>query len=143
MHGTRPDPSYGGASLGLLDQKSMLMPYYQRTMLDIQQQGRGMTSSQFLMAGVQGRRGSNEVNMNLAPYGHYPGLASGNFAQYNAARANNSGRWGDLDFWQPRANSFYNALIVQYRHDMSHGLQFSSNYTWGKTVLDYPRSSTI
>jgi hypothetical protein len=133
-----PGSPYGGASLGLLDQKSMLMPYYERTMLDIQQQVRGHDVFTISYAGVQGRRGSNEVNMNLAPYGHYPGLASGNFAQYNAARANNSGRWGDLDFWRSRANSFYNALIVQYKHDLSRGLQFNSNYTWGKTVSDYP-----
>lgn len=133
-----PGSPYGGASAGLLDQKSMLMPYYERMMFDIQQQVRAHDVFTLSYAGVQGRRGSNEVNTNLAPYGHYPGLANGNFAQYNAARPNNSGRWGDLDFWRPRANSFYNAMIIQYKHDMSHGFQVTSNYTLGKTVSDYP-----
>ena len=133
-----PGSPYGGPPAGLLDQKSMLMPYYERMMLDIQQQVRGHNVITISYAGAQGRRGSNEVNINLAPYGHYPGLSSGNFAQYNAARPNNSGRWGDLDFWRPRANSFYNALIVQYKHDLTQGIQITSNYTLGKTVSDYP-----
>jgi hypothetical protein len=34
-------------------------------------------------------------------------------------------------------------MIVQYRHDFVEGFQVTSNYTWGKTVSDYPWVNTL
>ena len=121
------------------DQKSVPLPYYQRMMLDVQQQVGAHDVFTLSYAGAQGRKGQNEMNINLPPYQTgwtYGGGVSD--PTYNAARPNNVGRFGDIYVVRPRLNSFYNALIVQYRHDFSNGLQITSNYTWGKTVSDYP-----
>ncbi|MGC2212491.1 MAG: carboxypeptidase regulatory-like domain-containing protein [Silvibacterium sp.] len=121
------------------DQKSAPLPYYQRMMLDVQQQVGAHDVFTLSYAGAQGRKGQNEMNINLPPYqtGWIYG-GGGSDPTYNAARPNNAGRFGDIYVIRPSLNSFYNALIVQYRHDFSNGLQITSNYTWGKTVSDYP-----
>ncbi len=126
------------------DQKSAPLPYYQRMLLDFQQQLRGHDVITVSYAGVQGRKGTNEMNINLPPYqtGWIYGGGVGD-PTYDAARPNNSGRFGDVYVIRPMLNSFYNALIVQYRHDFSKGFQFMTNYTWGKTVSDYPWTNTL
>ena len=126
------------------DQKSSPLPYYQRMLLDFQQQLRGHDVITVSYAGVQGRKGTNEMNINLPPYqtGWIYGGGVGD-PTYDAARPNNSGRFGDVYVIRPMLNSFYNALIVQYRHDFSKGFQFMTNYTWGKTVSDYPWTNTL
>ena len=126
------------------DQKSVPLPYYQRMMLDLQQQIGGHDVVTLSYAGAQGRKGQNETNINLPPYqtGWTYGGGVGD-PNYNAARPNAAGRFGDIYVIRPRLNSFYNALIVQYRHDFSKGFQVTSNYTWGKTVSDYPWINTL
>lgn len=126
------------------DQKSMPLPYYQRMMLDLQQQVGSHDVFTFSYAGAQGRKGQNETNINLPPY--HTGWAfggGGGDPTFNAARPNAAGRFGDIYVMRPRLNAFYNALIVQYRHDFSQGFQVTSNYTWGKTVSDYPWINTL
>jgi hypothetical protein len=130
---------YDNLPWGIWDQKSQLMPYYQRMSLDFQQQVHNHDVVTLSYAGSQGRRGADEVNINLPPY--QTGWSGGGGASdpaFNAARPNNSGRWADLPVWRARNNSFYNAAIFQYRHDFSQGMQITSNYTLGKTVSDYP-----
>jgi hypothetical protein len=145
---TGPGEGYQGdgqyASITYYDQKSMPLPYYQRMMLDIQQQIGGHDVFTISYAGAQGRKGQNETNINLPPYqtGWAAGGGVGDPA-FNAARPNNVGRFGDIYVMRPRLNSFYNAMIVQYRHDFSKGIQVTSNYTWGKTVSDYPWVNTL
>jgi hypothetical protein len=122
----------------------MPLPYYQRMLLDFQQQVGGHDVFTVSYAGVQGRKGTNEVNLNLPPYqtGWIYGGGSGD-PTYNAARPNNAGRFGDIYVIRPTLNSFYNALIGQYQHQFGKGFQFMTNYTWGKTVSDYPWSNTL
>jgi hypothetical protein len=132
------------ASITYYDQKSMPLPYYQRMMLDVQKQLGGHDVFTISYAGAQGRKGQNETNINLPAYQTgwtYGGGVSD--PTYNAARPNNLGRFGDIYVLRPRLNAFYNALIVQYRHDFSKGFQMLSNYTWGKTVSDYPWVNTL
>jgi hypothetical protein len=121
------------------DQKSEPLPYYQRMMFDIQQQVGGHDVFTISYAGAQGRKGQNETNINLPAYqtGWTYGAGVGD-PSYNAARPNAAGRFGDIYVIRPNLNSFYNAAIIQYRHDFNKGFQVSSNYTWGKTVSDYP-----
>jgi hypothetical protein len=52
-------------------------------------------------------------------------------------------RFGDIYVIRPSLNSFYNAAIVQYRHDFGNGYQITSSYTWSKTVSDYPWLNTL
>ncbi len=132
------------ASITYYDQKSMPLPYYQRMMLDLQQQLGGHDVFTLSYAGAQGRKGQNETNINLPSYQTgwtYGGGVSD--PTYNAARPNNLGRFGDVYVLRPRLNAFYNALIAQYRHDFSRGFQITSNYTWGKTISDYPWVNTL
>jgi hypothetical protein len=130
---------YDNLPWGIWDQKSELMPYYQRMSLDFQQQVRAHDVVTLSYAGSQGRRGADELNINLPPYQTgWSGGGGPSDPAFNAARPNNSGRWADLPAWRARNNSFYNAAIVQYRHDFSQGMQITSNYTFGKTVSDYP-----
>lgn len=126
------------------DQKSEPLPYYQRMMLDIQQQLNSHDVFTISFAGAQGRKGQNEMNINLPPYqtGWTYGGGVGD-PTYNAARPNSAGRFGDIYVLRPRLNAFYNALIAQYRHDFSKGFQITSNYTWSKTVSDYPWVNTL
>jgi hypothetical protein len=126
------------------DQKSEPLPYYQRMMLDVQQQVGSHDVVTLSYAGVQGRKGTNEVNINLPAYqtGWTYGGGAGD-PTFNAARPNNAGRFGDVYVVRPNLNSFYNALIAQYSHQFSKGFQLMSNYTWGKTVSDYPWSNTL
>lgn len=133
------------SSVTYFDQKSFALPYYQRMLLDVQRQVGTHDVIILSYAGAQGRKGQDTANFNLPPYqtGWINGAGSD---AYNAARPIQStpaGRWGDTLVWRGKDNSFYNALIVQYRHDFSKGLQFTSNYTWGKTVSDYPYSNIL
>jgi hypothetical protein len=126
------------------DQKSTPLPYYQRMMLDLQQQVGAHDVFTLSYSGAQGRKGQNETNINLPPYqtGWTYGGGVGD-PTYNAARPNSVGRFSDIYVIRPRVNSFYNAAIIQYRHDFSKGFQATSNYTWGKTVSDYPWVNTL
>jgi hypothetical protein len=132
------------ASITYFDQKSMPLPYYQRMMFDLQQQVGAHDVFTLSYSGAQGRKGMNETNINLPAYqtGWVNGGGNGD-PTFDAARPNNSARFGDIYVVRPNLNSFYNAMIAQYRHDFSKGFQFMTNYTWGKTVSDYPWSNTL
>jgi hypothetical protein len=120
------------------DQKSAPLPYFQRMLLDIQRQVSPHDTVTLSYAGAQGRKGENEININLPTY--QTGWTTA-YDAYDAARPNNFGRFGDIYVNRPTLNSFYNAFIAQYRHDFSKGFQLMSNYTFGKTVSDYPWSN--
>ena len=125
------------------DQKSMPLPYLQRTMADVQHQFGAYDVFDLSYVGAQGRKGWNEVNINLPAY--QTGWIPTNDVPplYDQARPNNIGRFGDVYVLRPQLNSFYNALIAEWKHNFSHGFQFDSNYTWGKTVSDYPWVNTL
>jgi len=140
---TGPGQGYPGdgqyTSITYYDQKSMPLPYIQRMLFDVQQQVATRDVFTLSYAGAQGRKGQNEYNLNLPPYQTgWPFGGGGGDPVYNAARPNNVGRFGDIYVMRPTINSFYNALIAQYRHDFSRSFQLLSSYTWGKTVGDYP-----
>jgi hypothetical protein len=116
------------------DQKSTPLPYYQRFLVDVQRQVSSNDTVTLSYVGAQGRKGSNYVNMNLPAYQTgWPTINA-----FDAARPNNAGRFSDIYVQRSNLNSHYNALIVQYQHAFQHGVQFLSNYTFGKTVSDYP-----
>ena len=121
------------------DQKSTPLPYYQRYIFDLQQQVSSRDTFTFSYIGAQGRKGSNYVNINLPPYQTgWPTLNA-----FDAARPNSAGRFSDIYVQRPTLNSHYNAGVVQYQHVFSKGFQFLSNYTFAKTVSDYPLVNNI
>ena len=127
-----------------LDQKSTPLPYYQRMMLDVQQSlGRHDTLT-LGYAGVQGRRGLNQVDLNLPAYQTGWIYGGGQYdPTFNAARPNNVGRFSDINVYRNNINSHYNALIVQYEHRFHRNFQITSNYTWSKNISDYPIVNTL
>jgi hypothetical protein len=126
-------------SIHYSDQNSTRLPYIQRMLLDVQQQIGTHDVVTISYAGAQGRRGWNYVNLNLPPYQtDWPSGGGSGDPVFDGARPNSVGRFGDIFVQRPNINSFYNALIVQYRHNFSRGFQITSNYTWSKTVSDYP-----
>lgn len=131
------------SSIIYYDQKSMPLPYYQRLMLDLQHQVDANDVFTLGYAGVQGRKGWNEQNINLPSYQTGWINGSGSVTPYNAARPNNSGRFGDIYVMRPSLNSFYSALIAQWQHRFVNGMEFTSNYSFGKTVSDYPWVNTL
>jgi hypothetical protein len=121
------------------DQKSTPLPYYQRFMLDVQHQLTPRDTITLSYLGAQGRKGSNYVNENLPAYRlNWPTQNA-----FDAARPNNAGRFGDIYVQRANLNSFYNAAVIQFQHQFTHGFQILSNYTWGKTVSDYPTVNTL
>ena len=126
------------------DQKSAPLPYYQRMMLDVQHEVGSRDTFTLSYSGAQGRKGIGETDLNLPPYqtGWIYGGGVGD-PTFNATRPNSSGRFGDIFVYRPKINAFYNALIAQYQHQFSKGFQFMSNYTWGKTVSDYPYINSL
>jgi hypothetical protein len=107
-------------------------------LFDLQRQLTAHDSFTLSYAGAQGRKGGNQININLPRY--QTGWTTA-YDAFDAARPNNVGRFGDIYVNRPTLNTFYNALIVQYRHEFTRGFQLMSNYTWGKTVSDYPWSN--
>jgi hypothetical protein len=126
-------------SLTSMDQQSTKQPYYQRMMLDIQRSLSARDTVTIGYSGTQGRKGFNRVDINLPPYQTNWSSGGGvNDPAFNAARPNNSGRFSDIYLYRSNLNAHYNALIAQYGHRFSHGFQITSNYTFSRTVNDYP-----
>lgn len=47
-------------------------------------------------------------------------------------------RFNNIMLQSSGANSNYNAMIVDYKHRWSHGLEMSANFTWSHTLSDAP-----
>jgi hypothetical protein len=117
----------------LIDQESQRDPYYQRWMVDIQQ---SLGQDMVLSLSYQGARGTKlpyreAVNAPAYQTG-WPDDA--NFVDQR--RPNPNGRFRDVRVVRHGNNSFYNAATVKLERRFSKGLQFTSHYTWSKTVTD-------
>jgi hypothetical protein len=114
------------------DQKSFRTPYVHRYMVDIQQEVGHNSAITLSYIGAEGRNGWYFVNANAAPYQTgWPDSTT-----YNAARPHNSGRFGDIYLQRSGLTSNYNAGIVKFQHQMSHGLQILTHYTYSKILGD-------
>ena len=113
-------------------QQSFRTPYIHRYLLDIQQDLGHNSVITLSYLGAEGRNGWYFDDINAAPY--QTGWAS--VDAYNAARPYNSGRFGDIYLQRAGLNSNYNAGIVKFQRNMSHGLQILTHYTFSKTLGD-------
>jgi hypothetical protein len=108
-------------------------PYFQRWTIDIQ---KSLTQSTALTLSYNGARGTKlpyRENLNAPPY--QTGWASED--DFNEARPNNNGRWGNVRALRHGNNSFYNAATIKLERRFDRGLQFVTHYTWSKTVTDH------
>src|SRR6202451_1854403 len=134
---TGPGQGYYGAgayqTLFYADrQQSFRTPYIHRYLLDIQKEIFHDSALTVSYIGAEGRDGWYFYDENAAPY--QTGWAS--IKPYNAARPFNSGRFGDIYVQRAGLNSNYNAGIVKFTRQMSHGLQILTHYTYSKTLGD-------
>src|SRR5271165_821804 len=113
-------------------QQSFRTPYIHRYLLDIQKELSHNSVITVSYIGAEGRNGWYFVDQNAAPY--QTGWSS--IDAYNAARPYNSGRFGDIYLQRAGLNSNYNAGIVKFQRQMSHGLQILTHYTYSKTLGD-------
>jgi hypothetical protein len=120
--------------------QSFRTPYIHRYLLDVQQEVSRNSVLTLTYLGAEGRNGWYFDDINAAPYiagipaPNGPGYASQD--AYNAARPFNSGRFGDIYLQRAGLNSNYNAGIVKFTRQMSHGLQILTHYTYSKTLGD-------
>ena len=112
--------------------QSFRTPYIHRYLLDIQKEITRNSAITLSYIGAEGRNGWYFYDQNAAPY--QTGWASSD--AYNAARPFNSGRFGDIYLQRAGLNSNYNAGIVKFTRQMSHGLQILTHYTYSKTLGD-------
>jgi Carboxypeptidase regulatory-like domain/TonB dependent receptor len=66
----------------------------------------------------------------------YLGAAGRKLMRQNIYIAPNPEFTGEFDLMRNNADSSYNALQVQYRHRLSHGLQTLFSYTWAHSIDD-------
>jgi len=66
----------------------------------------------------------------------YVGAAGRKLVRQDLYYAPNQEFNGEVDIMRNAADSSYNALQVQYRHRLTHGLQALASYTWGHSIDD-------
>ncbi len=117
----------------LIDQQSQVDPYYQRWMIDIQ---KSLGQDMVLSLSYQGARGTKlpyREAVNAPPYRTgWPDDAD----FVDQFRPNSIGRFRDMRVIRHGNNSFYNAGTIKLERRFNHGLQFTTHYTWSKTVTD-------
>ena len=117
----------------MVDQESQNDPYYQRWMIDIQ---KSIGPNMALSLAYQGARGTKlpyREPVNAPPYRTgWPDDAE----FVDQFRPNPNGRFRDVRVIRHGNNSFYNSATVRLERRFNRGLQFTSHYTWSKTVTD-------
>ena len=116
-----------------VDQETQRAPYYQRWMIDIQ---KSLGQDMVLSLAYQGARGTKlpyheAIN---APPDRTGWPDDAEFV--DTFRPNPIGRFRDVRVVRHGNNSFYNAGTIKLERRFSEGLQFTSHYTWSKTVTD-------
>ena len=77
----------------------------------------------------------NEPSFVICPNPACPAAATPGTVYYpNTTKANPA--LANSTSWWSGGSGNYNALIVDFRHDLAHGLQFRANYTWSKNLDD-------
>ncbi len=117
----------------MVDQESQVDPYYQRWMIDIQ---KSIGQDVVVSLAYQGARGTKlpyREPINAPPYRTgWPDDAD----FVDQFRPNPNGRFRDVRVIRHGNNSFYNAATIKLERRFRQGLQFTSHYTWSKTVTD-------
>jgi hypothetical protein len=120
------------ADVRFLDQDSGTTSYYHRFVLATEHQVGPRTAISAFYSGSRGRQLPYYDNLNKPAY--QTGWTSDE--EFNDARPNNNGRFGDVRVLRHGLTSTYNAGTIRIDHRLSHGLQFLSHYTYSKTITD-------
>jgi hypothetical protein len=120
------------ANIRYLDQDSRSTPYYHRFVLATEKQLGSRTVVSLFYTGSRGRQLPYYENQNIPDY--RTGWPSED--EFNDARPNNNGRFGDVRVLRHGNTSTYNAGTIRIDHRASAGLQFLTHYTYSKTITD-------
>jgi carboxypeptidase family protein len=120
------------ASINFSDRDSGITPYYHRYLFEIQKQVFAKTVLSLTYLGSRGTKLPYYQNINLPPYQ----LGWSSDDEFNVARPNNTGRWGDVNVLRHGLNSSYNGVTIKAERRFSDGLQFLAHYTFSKTITD-------
>jgi hypothetical protein len=132
-------------------QEGLHDPYVENWFVGVQRELRPKLTVELNYVGTAGRNLYRAENVNRLPGGRLPEgtCATDNFgrrlcSQVNTSQAANGleinpqGRlnpnYGRLRVWENTASSIYNAMQVSVRRQLSHGLQFSGNYTYSHSI---------
>lgn len=82
---------------------------------------------------------------NINPINPIGQLADGRPVFSSTANANTrlDTRFNQINQVESGANSSYNALLVNYTHSLSRGIQVNANYTWSHTISTGPEVNTF
>jgi hypothetical protein len=87
-----------------------------------------------LTLGYDGSHSSHQILSGDLNEPAYTVLSDGTIYYPNTTKTNPA--VANTTSWWSGGSGNYNALIVDVRHDLSHGLQFRANYTWSKNLDD-------
>ncbi len=126
-------------------------PYVENWFLGIQRELRPKLTIELNYVGTAGRNLFRAENVNRVPGGRLPEgtCVTDNFGRHlcsqintheaaNGRLINPQGRlnpnYGRLRVWENAGSSIYHAMQVSVRKQLSHGLQFSGNYTYSHSI---------
>jgi Carboxypeptidase regulatory-like domain/TonB dependent receptor/TonB-dependent Receptor Plug Domain len=133
--------------------KGLHDPYVENWFLGLQRELRPKLIVEVNYVGTAGRNLYRAENVNRVPGGELPEgtCATDNFGRRLCSRINTNqaangveinpqGRlnpnYGRLRVWENSASSIYHAMQVSVRKQLTHGLQFSGNYTYSHSIDD-------
>ena len=128
-----------GFLTGIIFPEGIRDPYVYNYFLSVQREVLPKLVVEVNYVGTTAHKLFRAEDINRIPGGRLP---TGTCAQDNLGRTlcsqGGSGRlnrnYGRLRQWQNAVNSNYNALQVSVRKQMSHGIQFTVNYTWSHSI---------
>jgi len=86
-----------------------------------------------LTVGYDGSHSSHQI---LSGDLNEPAFTAANGVIYYPSTAKANPKLANTTSWWSGGSGNYNALILDVRHDLSHGLQVRANYTWSKNLDD-------
>ena len=120
------------ASVRYMDEQSRDTPYFHRFVVSTEKQIGPRTAVSVFYTGSRGRDLQYYDNQNIP--GYQTGWSSED--EFNDARPNNNGRFGDVRVLRHGLTSTYNAGTIRVDQRMTNGLTFLSHYTYSKTITD-------
>jgi hypothetical protein len=119
------------ADIRFSDTQSGTTPYFQRYMFELQKGIGADTVVSLTYLGARGLKQPYYENVNIPVY-----QTGRTFEEFQEARPNNNGRFGDVSVLRHGLNSFYNGLTIKVEGNVSDRFQFLAHYTFSKTVED-------
>jgi outer membrane receptor protein involved in Fe transport len=132
-----------GALTSIVFPEGIRDPYIENWFFGVQREIRPRLSVEVNYVGTAGHKLLRAESVNRVPGGALPeGVClNDTFGRRLCSQINDNNPNGvlnpnyqNLRAWENVANSIYNGLQVSLKQQLSHGLQFGGNYTWGHSI---------